>query len=199
MQREARPAGQRSVHDVRHVRRVHADPPGGDRTAARAGADGPGVGLLGTRTDRRRAGEACARPGECPGRGAPEGLPCPARKWSRPPKVRRCSWPGKWRRYVSRPTSREGRSVCGAGDIRRLGPGRCSVEPCIRKDGRTMGGGQPGQVRGVVRRRGDETSIHCDEAVEFEVGETTPVASPVWRQPPRPRRWRNGGHRRRSG
>ena len=33
------------------------------------------------------------------------------------------------------------------------------------------------QLKGVVRRRGDETSIHCDEAVEFEVTESAEHAS----------------------
>ncbi|MDE2836495.1 MAG: DNA polymerase III subunit alpha [Chloroflexota bacterium] len=35
------------------------------------------------------------------------------------------------------------------------------------------------QVRGVVRRRGDETSVHCDEAVEFEVAEPTTDPTPA--------------------
>ena len=49
------------------------------------------------------------------------------------------------------------------------------------------------EIRGVVRRRGDETSVHCDEAVEFEVGEPTadlssgPVAGPAT---PRVEEWK---------
>ena len=43
------------------------------------------------------------------------------------------------------------------------------------------------QLKGVVRRRGDETSIHCDEAVEFEVAETTAESSPVSSAPATPK------------
>ncbi len=35
------------------------------------------------------------------------------------------------------------------------------------------------QLKGVVRHRGDETSIHCDEALEFELPETTADQTPA--------------------
>ncbi len=43
------------------------------------------------------------------------------------------------------------------------------------------------QVKGVVRRRGDETSIHCDEAVEFEVSDTAAESPPAPAVPATPK------------
>ena len=43
------------------------------------------------------------------------------------------------------------------------------------------------QVKGVVRRRGDETSIHCDEAVEFEVSDSAVESPPTPAVPATPK------------
>jgi hypothetical protein len=48
------------------------------------------------------------------------------------------------------------------------------------------------ELKGVVRHRGDETSVHCDEAVEFAVSETAehPPASAAAPATPRVEEWK---------
>ena len=75
---------------------------------------------------------------------------------------------------------RQGRQICFAGlEIFDGSTLEVAVwNRALEKTGELWAEGNLVQVKGVVRRRGDETTVHCDEATTFEINETaTPAPS----------------------